>query len=295
VLSSADVAMRRAKNTARGGYALFDDAMQHWHATQIALQAALVEAVPRHELRVFCQPFIEAKTGAIRGFEALVRWERPGFGLVGPDTFIPAAEESGLIVDIGAWVLEEACRHAANWQRRWPTEHFGIAVNLSSRQLLTGDILDVVTNTLERTGLDPKRLTLELTESTLIDDAVNAGTVLRGLRALGLHLALDDFGTGYSSLTYLRAFPISILKIDKSFVRSIGTQREDAAIVAAILGLAKNLDMDVVAEGVETHEQLDVLRGLGCPYMQGFLFARPRSIDQAGDLILGSALGTAIA
>jgi diguanylate cyclase (GGDEF)-like protein/PAS domain S-box-containing protein len=285
ILANADLAMYRAKNSGRGCYALFDNAMQEWLTTEIALGSALRDAVTRNELRLFCQPFIEAETGAIRGFEALVRWERPGFGLIAPDSFIPAAEETGLIVDIGAWVLEEACRHAAAWERRWPGQRCGISVNLSSRQLLNGDILDVVTAALARTGLDPTLLTLELTESTLVDDAASAEVLLRRLRALGLNLALDDFGTGYSSLTYLRAFPIGILKIDKSFVRSIGTEREDAAIVAAIIALAKNLNMSVVAEGVETHEQLAVLRQLGCPFMQGYLFSKPRPIRDAVAMI----------
>jgi diguanylate cyclase (GGDEF)-like protein/PAS domain S-box-containing protein len=285
ILANADIAMYRAKNSGRNCYALFDNEMQQWVTAELALEAALREAVPRGELRLFCQPFIEAETGAVRGFEALVRWERPGFGLVMPDTFIPAAEETGLIVDSGAWVIEEACRHAATWEQRWPEQRLGISVNLSSRQLLNGDIVDVVSGALSRTGLEAGRLTLELTESTLVDDAKSAEVLLRRLRALGLNLALDDFGTGYSSLTYLRMFPIGILKIDKSFVRSIGTEREDAAIVAAIVALARNLHMNVVAEGVETHEQLAVLRQLGCPYMQGYLFSRPRPIAEAPAMI----------
>jgi EAL domain-containing protein (putative c-di-GMP-specific phosphodiesterase class I) len=168
-------------------------------------------------------------------------------------------------------------------------------VNLSSRQLLTGDIVSVVTSTLERTGLDPTTLTLELTESALIKDAVSAQALLRELRDLGINLALDDFGTGYSSLTYLRAFPINILKIDQSFVRAIGTEREDRAIVAGVLALAKNLGLSVVAEGVENHEQLAVLRQLQCSYMQGYLFSRPRPIDEAVHLVEGPTLGAATA
>ncbi len=289
VLTNADIAMYRAKDNGRNRYALYDDAMQQWIAAQNALEGDLRRAVVRDELRLFCQPFIAADTGEIRGFEALVRWQRPGYGLVAPDNFIPTAEETGLIVDIGAWVLQEACRHAAEWDRRWPERRLGIAVNLSSRQLLSGAIVDVVTGTLATTGLDPKLLTLELTESTLIDDAVGAEALLRELRELGLHLALDDFGTGYSSLTYLRAFPIDILKIDRSFVSAIGVKRDDTAIVAAVLALAQNLRMSVVAEGVETVEQLAVLQHLGCPYMQGYLFSRPIPIDDAEDLVLNAA------
>ena len=171
------------------------------------------------------------------------------------------------------------------WGRRWPERRLGIAVNISSRQLLTGDIVDIVKGALARTGLEPGQLTLELTESVLIDDAVSVEPLLRELRALGVNLALDDFGTGYSSLTYLRAFPINIVKIDKSFIRAIGTEREDTAIVAAVISLARNLGLSVVAEGIETHEQLAVLHQLGCPFMQGYLFARPVPIADAVELL----------
>jgi diguanylate cyclase (GGDEF)-like protein len=295
ILANADIAMYRSKDNGRSRYELFDETMQHWITTQVALETALRQAIARNELRLFCQPIIAADTGLIRGFEALVRWQRPGFGLVTPDSFIPIAEETGLIVDIGRWVLEQACRHAAQWARRWPDKRLGISVNLSSRQLLTGDIVSVVTSTLERTGLDPTTLTLELTESALIKDAVSAQALLRELRDLGINLALDDFGTGYSSLTYLRAFPINILKIDQSFVRAIGTEREDSAIVAAVIALAKNLGLSVVAEGVENHEQLAKLLQLQCPYMQGYLFSRPRPIDEAVSLVEGPTLGAATA
>jgi diguanylate cyclase (GGDEF)-like protein/PAS domain S-box-containing protein len=287
VLANADIAMYRAKEDGRSRYALFDETMQQWITARVALEADLRQALRRNELRLFCQPFIAADTGMIRGFEALVRWERPGFGLVMPDEFIPVAEETGLIVDIGAWVLEQACGHAASWARRWPDKHLGISVNLSSRQLLTGDIIDVVTGALQQSGLDPTELTLELTESTLIDDAVNAQALLHELRDLGCNLALDDFGTGYSSLTYLRAFPIDIVKIDKSFVRAIGTERGDTAIVAAVIALAKNLGLRVVAEGVENHEQLGVLLQLQCPYLQGYLFSRPGPIEDISRLVEG--------
>jgi EAL domain-containing protein (putative c-di-GMP-specific phosphodiesterase class I) len=289
-LANADIAMYRAKDNGRSCYELFDEAMQQWVTTQGALDTALRQSLVRSEFRVFCQPFIAADTGMIRGFEALLRWQRPGFGLVQPNEFIPAAEETGLIVDIGAWVLEEACRHAASWARRWPDKRLGISVNLSSRQLLTGDIVDVVTGALARSGLDPTTLTLELTESTLIDDALGAQQLLRELRDLGLNLALDDFGTGYSSLTYLRAFPINILKIDKSFIHAIGTDREDSAIVAAVIALADNLGLHVVAEGVENEEQFATLVELRCPYLQGYLFSQPIPIDKAADLVEGPTL-----
>ena len=218
VLKNADTAMYRAKAVGGTGYELFDEAMQNWVATRLELEVALRQAVGQGELRVFYQPVVAADSGRIVSFEALVRWERPGFGLVGPAEFISIAEESGLILEIGAWVLEEACRQAASWATRWPDRRIGVAVNVSSRQVLKGNLVDEVTRALELSALDPTLLTLELTETTLIDDAVNAQPLLRALRELGVNLALDDFGTGYSSLTYLRSFPIGVIKIDQSFV-----------------------------------------------------------------------------
>jgi diguanylate cyclase (GGDEF)-like protein/PAS domain S-box-containing protein len=293
ILANADIAMYRAKDNGRSCYELFDEDMQQWVAAQGALETALRQAVSRDELRLYCQPIVETETGSVSGFEALVRWERPGFGLVAPDSFIPTAEETGLIVDIGNWVLDQACSHAASWATRWPDRRLGISVNVSSRQLLTDDILDVVTGVLERTGLDPTLLTLELTESILIDDALTVEPLLRELRALGVSLALDDFGTGYSSLTYLRAFPINIVKIDQSFIRAIGTEQEDTAIVAAVIALGTNLGLNVIAEGIETEQQLVALRQLGCPYMQGYLFAHPTPIDQVPNRLEQPTLGPA--
>jgi EAL domain-containing protein (putative c-di-GMP-specific phosphodiesterase class I) len=204
---------------------------------------------------------------------------------VPPDEFIPTAEDTGLIVDIGAWVLNEACRRGAELARAWPDRQLGIAVNVSSRQLASHDIVGCVATSLARSGLEPNRLTLELTESTIIDDTVNTQVVLQDLRGLGVNLSLDDFGTGYSSLTYLRSLPINVVKIDKSFIRTLGTEREDTAIVSAVLSLARNLDVVVVAEGVETPEQVAVLLQLQCPYLQGFLFSRPRRGEDLDALI----------
>ena len=293
IMTNADTAMYRAKSNGRSCYELFDDAMQHWVRTQAALEADLRQAVSRNELRLYCQPIVDADTATIRGFEALVRWERPGFGLVPPDEFIPIAEETGLILDIRVWVLDQACRHAAAWALRWPDQHLSVAVNLSGASLLKGELVDAVVDVLTRTGLPPSRLTLELTETTLVEDATSAELLLHQLRQLGINLALDDFGTGYSSLTHLRSFPIDTVKIDKSFIRAIGTEREDTAIVAAIITLGKNLGIEVIAEGVENHEQLAVLLQLGCPYLQGYLFARPTPIQHAAELIAGPPLGRA--
>ena len=293
ILANADIAMYRAKKNGRGCFELFDEAMQHWIRTTVKLETALRQAVSRDELRLYCHPIVEAGNCVVRGFEALVRWERPGFGLVSPDSFIPTAEENGLILDIGAWVLDQACRHAAGWATRWPDRRLRVAVNVSGRQLTTGDFVDLVADVLDSSGLDPDLLALELTESTLIDDAVVVAPFLHKLRSLGVNLALDDFGTGYSSLTYLRSFPFNVIKIDRSFVKTIGTERDDNAIAAAVIGLAENLGLAVIAEGVETHEQLAVLRQLECHYLQGFLFGRPQPIDDAPALIEASALGFA--
>jgi diguanylate cyclase (GGDEF)-like protein/PAS domain S-box-containing protein len=293
ILANADTAMYRAKDNGRNCYQLFDETMQQWVSAQVALETALRHAVPRNELRLYAEPVVEADSGIIHGFEALLRWERPGYGLVDPDGFITVAEETGLIEEIGAWFLDQACRHAANWARRWPDRQLRIAVNISGRQLRSGDICDVVSATLTRSGLDPRLLTLEITESILIDDALTVEPLLCELRALGVNIALDDFGTGYSSLTYLRAFPINIVKIDKSFIRAIGTEREDTAIVAAVIGLAKNLGLDVIAKGIETHEQLAVLHKLACPYMQGHLFSQPIPIHNCANLLDTSTVGFA--
>lgn len=292
ILANADIAMYRAKNNGRHRYVLFDESMQQWVITQVALEAALRQAIPRGELRLHYQPIVETADGMIRGVEALVRWERPGFGLVAPDSFIPTAEESGLILDIGAWVLVEACRHAAGWARRWPDRRLQLAVNISNRQLLAGNIIEVVSDALARTHLDPTLLTLELTESTLVDDALTVSSSLRELRALGVNLALDDFGTGYSSLTHLRAFPFNIVKIDKSFIQTIGTEQDDSAIVAAVIGLARNLGLDVVAEGVETHKQLALLRQMACRYIQGYLFSPPQPAHRVTKLLQAPTMGT---
>ena len=293
ILANADIAMYRAKNNGRNCFQLFDQTMQDWVIEQAALEAALRQAVPRGELVLYGQPIVDAENGLIEGFEVLVRWERPDFGLLTPYSFIPTAEETGLILEIGSWVLDQACLHAAIWAKRWPDRRLPVAVNISGRQLVTGDIVEIVSGTLARTGLDPTLLTLELTESTLIDDAVTIEPILRALRDLGVNLALDDFGTGYSSLSHLRAFPFNIVKIDQSFIRTVGTKREDAAIVAAIIGLATDLGLDVVAEGVETHEQLAALKELGCHHLQGYLFAKPQAIVCATELLETPTLGFA--
>jgi diguanylate cyclase (GGDEF)-like protein/PAS domain S-box-containing protein len=291
MLANADIAMYRAKEKGRRRFELFDETMQQWVTQQAELEAALRAALSNDELRLFYQPIVEASSGVIRGFEALVRWEPLGAGLVMPDEFIPLAEETGMIVDIGKWVLHQACADAAEWNKRWPNRYLSVTANLSSRQLTQGDIVEVVKNALALSGLDPTLLTLEITESTLIVDELKVNPLLVELRSLGVHLALDDFGTGYSSLTNLRSFPIDVVKIDKSFVRALGTERQDTAIVAAVIALSKQLNIHVVAEGVENHAQLAVLHQFDCPFLQGYLFSRPVPLERLGALLDGPTLG----
>jgi diguanylate cyclase (GGDEF)-like protein len=290
ILHDADAAMYRAKHDGRARVELFDDAMQQLMTARLELESSLRRAIAEEELRVFYQPIMGSDARTVVGFEALVRWDRPGFGLVEPGSFIAVAEESGMIVDIGSWVLNEACRQAATWVVQWPDRRLGIAINISSRQVLHGSIVEIARTALSVSGLDPTLLTLELTETTLIDDAISVQAIIRDLQELGISIALDDFGTGYSSLTYLRTFPIDIIKIDGSFIRTMGTEREAAAIVAAIISLARSLNIAVVAEGIERPEQLVALTDLKCDMLQGYLFSHPKEVEELPALLDGSAL-----
>ncbi len=294
MLRKADTAMYRAKDGGRGRAELFDDAMQDWVSNRLETETALRRALVNDEFVLHYQPVVDVSTGQVASFEALIRWDRPEHGIVEPSEFITIAEETGMMREIGEWVLRESCREAADWSRRWPERCLGIAVNVSSRQLLGGAIVNVVVDALNAAGLDPALLTLELTESTLIDDAVSAAQQLGALRDLGVNVALDDFGTGYSSLTYLRNFPINIIKVDRSFVRTLGTDHDDTAIVAGVISLARNLNLKVVAEGIETHEQLATLIMLSCDYVQGYLFSPACAASEIAALVLGPTLGARI-
>ena len=279
MLQKADIALYRAKANGRGCYELFDEAMQQWVTARADLDHALRNAIANDELRVHYQPIVDTATGETVHFEALVRWSRPGFKLTLPGDFIALAEETGLITDIGAWVLQQACADAATWNRQLPGPDIGIAVNVASRQLAKGLVVNQVDAALTASGLDARLLTLELTESSLIDDAIGVRDILGCLRERGVRVAIDDFGTGYSSLTYLRELPINEIKIDRSFIERIAHDRSDAAIAAAVVALADNLGLDVIAEGVETEEQLAALTALGCRRAQGYLFGRPVPYD----------------
>ncbi len=273
LLRDADAAMYQAKDRGKGRWELFDEEMRSSARTRLETENALHRALERDELRVYYQPIIELPGETCSGAEALVRWQHPDRGLVAPDAFINLAEETGLIVPIGAWVLEESCRQLVEWRDAGlvsPT--FSIAVNLSARQLAQPDLVDAVAAALERTGAPPEHVCLEITESVLM--AETTIEALDALRALGVSLSIDDFGTGYSSLGYLRRFPVDTVKVDRSFVEGLGTEAEDTAIVAAVVGLGHALGLSVVAEGVETEQQLAELRAMGCDRAQGFWFAR---------------------
>jgi diguanylate cyclase (GGDEF)-like protein len=285
LLQTAALALYRAKQEGRARFEVFGEALRQQVTIRRELEVALREGIPRDELCLHYQPIVSSATGDVVGFEALARWHRPGYGLVPPGEFIPVAEESGLIVTLGTWVLHAACREAATWARRWPGRDLGVSVNVSAHQLRHGDIVDVVRHALDESGLDPHLLTLELTESSFIDHFARVEPLLRELRDLGVDLAIDDFGTGYSSLTYLRHLPINQVKVDQSFVRAIGTDREDTAIVAAVIGLARNLGLHVVAEGIETPEQLATLVHLGCEHLQGYFFSRPVPVTDLAPLV----------
>jgi EAL domain-containing protein (putative c-di-GMP-specific phosphodiesterase class I) len=276
LLRDADVAMYRAKHAGKACWVVYDEEMRTAAMERLQLESDLVHALEDGQLRLLFQPVIEVESDALVGFEALLRWDHPTLGMVPPDTFIPITEENGMIVPIGAWVLQEACHRAVQWQRAHPAHaDLSISVNVSARQVASPDLLVHVAEAIAASGIEPSRLVLEMTETSLVHDPVAAADRLRALRRLGVRLAIDDFGTGYSSLSYLRQFPVDILKIDRSFVSTIDDPAEVPAIVRALLDLGRTLGLAMVAEGVEDAIQLDHLRDERCDYAQGYLFARP--------------------
>ena len=276
---NADAALYRAKARGRNKVVRFEAEMDRMLHDRRALQADLAHAVSRNELQLFFQP--QALIGGqIIGFEALLRWDHLRRGFVPPDTFIPIAEETGLIDQIGEWVLREACREAASWPK--PLQ---VAVNLSPVQFRQSDFVSVIQSVLVETGLPSERLVVEITEGALMDDYGRAISILRRIKALGVRIAMDDFGTGYSSLSYLQSFPFDKIKIDQTFISNLENNAQSAAIVRAVLGLGQNLHLVTVAEGVETPEQLAILRREGCDEMQGYLIGRPLPIDNYADLV----------
>jgi EAL domain-containing protein (putative c-di-GMP-specific phosphodiesterase class I) len=286
LLHDADVAMYRAKADAPGTYAMFDRSMKADRVNRDKVEKRLEQALDGNEFRLHYQPIISVDDEQIVGVEALIRWQDPNRGMIQPGEFISQLEDSGLIVPVGEWALEEACRQVKEWTTRYPDIGPLVAsVNVSPRQLLQGDFGDTVTRVLHRTGAHPTQLCLEITEAALMGDVVAAWAQLRKVKALGVTLAIDDFGTGYSSVSYVRNFALDALKIDQSFVRGLASGVEDAAIVKAVIHMAHALGLATVAEGVETPEQLAELRSLGCDKAQGYLFSRPQDPEIIGRLL----------
>jgi predicted signal transduction protein with EAL and GGDEF domain len=271
LLKNADMALSRAKNDSRGTFAFFEAGMDARAQSRRKIEIDLRDAIQNDVLRPYYQPLVDLATGRITGFEALVRWPHPDRGMVSPGDFIPVAEETGLINPLGALMLRRACADAALWP-----DDVRVAVNLSPLQFRVGNLLSLVMDTLKQTGLPARRLELEITETLLLEKSSQVLATLHALRALGVRISMDDFGTGYSSLSYLRSFPFDKIKIDQSFVRDLGSNRDAQAIVRSIISLGIGLGVTITAEGVETEAELSCLRAEGCHEGQGFLFSRAR-------------------
>ena len=286
IVRDADTAMYRAKNGGRGRYEVFDRAMHLEAVEQLQIETDLRRAVERNELLLHYQPIIQLDTDEVHGFEALVRWQHPRHGLMQPASFIPLAEETGMIVPIGWWVLQTACTQMRMWLDRYPLPRgFSVSVNLSSRQFAQPDLVEQIDRILAETRCPAKALKLEITETVVMQDAPQAAEMLRALEARGIGLSIDDFGTGYSSLSYLKKFPVHTLKIDRSFVNQIDDDGSSVELIETIIALSRLLGMSVIAEGVETPEQLELVRRLGSHYAQGFFIASPIETELADRLL----------
>jgi diguanylate cyclase (GGDEF)-like protein/PAS domain S-box-containing protein len=290
LLKNADSALYHAKDAGRNNYQFYNQSMNAKALARLSLEGSLRRALEKQEFLLHYQPQVDARSGAIVGAEALIRWGHSDLGLVSPLDFIPLAEESGLIVPIGEWVLQTACAELKAWQDAG-NGTLRMAVNLSGRQFRQHDLVETVQRAIGAAGIDPQSLELEITESVLMQDASETARLLDNLKALGVKLSVDDFGTGYSSLSYLKRFPIDSLKIDRSFIRDIASDPDDAAITTAILAMAGGLGLEVVAEGVETMEQLGFLRGRKCQMIQGYLFSKPLPSEQIRALLCEQIAG----
>jgi len=299
LLKNADAAMYRAKELGRGTYQFYTEEMNARTLERLRLEGGLRRALERHEFVLHYQPQVDLPSGAVAGVEALLRWQPPGTAAIPPDQFIPIAEETGLIVEIGAWVLRTACEQLVAW-RAAGLPIATVAVNLSARQFHQQHLVQLVRQVLAETGCDAANLELEITESVVMADPAAATRTLEELSAMGIRLSIDDFGTGHSSLSYLKRFPIHALKIDRSFVRDLSTDADDAAIVRAVIALAHSMQLKVIAEGVETADQLHFLREHGCDQLQGFFYSPPVSAErikarlEESDLVRGLASGAAL-
>ncbi len=286
LIRDADAAMYRAKEGGRGRCEVFDAEMRARAMRRLEVERELRHALDRDELELHYQPVISLASGEIVALEGLVRWKHPERGVLDPGEFVSIAEDSGLIEPIGRWVQETACRQALGWHAQRPDQRpLDIAVNLSARQVAHRDLADSVEAILTQTGLEPVNLRLEITESVLVEESARATETLKALSELGVRLVLDDFGTGYSSLAYLNRFPFDALKIDRSFIDGLGIERERTAIVEAVIGMARALSLDAIAEGVENEAQVAELRRLGCDYAQGHLFSRPLAPEKVTQLL----------
>jgi diguanylate cyclase (GGDEF)-like protein len=283
LIQKADLALYQAKAMGRGTCRFFNADMQNEAEDRLRLEQDMRIGIKSKQFRLLYQPLIDAADQSLMGFEALIRWHHPTRGIVPPNNFIPLAEESGLIMELGEWVIQEACRAAAAWP-----EHIGVAINVSAKQLIYPALPNTINEAIRKYRLQPDRLELEVTESIFLGDSANAVDVLKRLRALGVGIALDDFGTGYSSLGYLNKAVFHKLKIDGSFVRESAENKETVAIIQSIVQLAKSFRMTVTAEGVETADDFTRMRDLGCHQIQGYLFGRPMSFEKASELVTGT-------
>jgi diguanylate cyclase (GGDEF)-like protein/PAS domain S-box-containing protein len=295
-LQDADAAMYRAKRRGKGQYEVFDRSMHTLSLSLLQLENDLGRAIERQELQPYYQPIIDLQTEQLVGFEALLRWQHPQRGMISPVEFIPIAEETGLIVPIGDWVLRAACQQMSTWQDELNIDPMiCMSVNLSPRQFTQPNLIQKIDKILQETGLNPKRLKLEITESVLMENPKLAASILSDLKKLGVQLYLDDFGTGYSSLSYLQNFPVDALKIDRSFIRNLHLDNSDAKIVQAIITLAQHLGIAIVAEGIETQAHLTQLKDMSCQFGQGYFFERPMDAQATEIFLKQQAIAIAVA
>jgi len=291
-IRDANIAMFRAKEQGGAGYVIFDKGMHDQAVRRMELEMALRRAIERQEFQAYYQPIVDLASGRLIGFEALVRWLHPERGLVSPVEFIPVAEETGMIVPIGQWVLREACRQTQAWNEEFHDRPpLTVSVNLSPKQLLHRNLVGEVRAILEETGFDPTLLKLEITESAVLENTADALTLLNELKAMQIKLCLDDFGTGYSSLSYLHQLPIDILKIDRTFVNKLDENSRNGTFVETIINLSHSLNLQVISEGVETQEQAEAIRRMGSEYGQGYLYSRPVAGNEAHMLVAADSHG----
>jgi len=291
IVRDSDIAMYKAKFNGRGCHMIFDETMRKDVLRYLQLETDLRHAINNQDFMIYYQPIVSLETNRIFGFEALLRWHHEKRGFIPATEFIPLAEETGLIVPIGIWVLQEACQQIRVWQEQFPSDPpLTISINVSNKQISQPDFIRQIKHILELTALNPQSLKLEITESFLMEDK-KIETVLSQLKEMDIQIHIDDFGTGYSSLSYIQQFPVSALKIDRSFINKMGLEGEDSEIVKAIVNLAHNLKMDVIAEGVEKEEHLSILKALKCKYVQGYFFSQPLNSQEANNLLLAASSG----